>query len=914
MSGGPRGLIARLREAGRAAAEAFRGTPSTQANLEGAGGIAQGTGATAAGAYGTAIGMVQGDVYVGPQPGNSQEALTVYRRVLAQTTGRLPLRGLDVGTADAARAQQALSLARVYVDLDITVHTTQLVSAPEDSDIVVQTRPLTAIEATIAQRRLVLLGDPGGGKSTFVNHLAHCLAMHALEPEGQWLDHLPEWPQAEAAILPLMVVLRDFARGLPDPLPIPEPSRLWGFIVGRLEAQNLGFAAEPIRAALDRGGVFLLLDGLDEVPSRAQRAFVRDAVGAFVECYPGNRLLVTCRVLSYQPPAGTEPDLRLPGLPWFELAGFDEGKIDRFIEAWYAELRRHGTVTAAEAEAKTTQLRQAVRRPDLWGLAPNPMLLTVMALVNTHKGRLPDARALLYRDTVEILLWRWEEQKSAGRELVRGLRALLVEANLGEVDLERSLWRLAYEAHAEGPGDDGQAGAAGIGELKLLKALAALKDNDQGWAQRVIEAIKLRTGLLLERTPGVFGFPHRTFQEYLAGAYLASEGDFARRAASLAGEGARWREVILLAVGRLVYVSGDLVQPLALAAELCPADGPGDLEIGWRKAWLAGEVLNEIGAERVAGYALGRELRERVPARLVDLIRGGWLAPRERAAAGDTLAQLGDPRFRRDAWSLPAEPLLGFVEIPAGEFLMGSDPDRDLAARPEEQPQHPVQLPRYFIGRYPVTVAQFGAFVAESGYQPTNPGCLRGSPNHPVVRVRFDDALTFCDCLGTALRDWDESPEPLAGLLRGGGYRITLPSEAEWERAARGTDGRLYPWGNNPPEPRYANYRETGIGDTSPVGSFPEGASPWGCLDMAGNVWEWTRSGWGESWEKPDFRYPYASGDGREDLAAAHVFCGGAFAHDEPPLRCAFRIGLNVHIGISFLGFRVVVSPSTSGL
>lgn len=287
-----------------------------------------------------------------------------------------------------------------------------------------------------------------------------------------------------------MVILRDFARGLAEPLPSSEPSHLWGFIAGRLEAQNLGFAAAPVQAALDRGEVLLLLDGLDEVPSRAQRAFVRDAVGAFIERYPRNRLLVTCRVLSYQPPAGTEPDLRLPGLPSFELAGFDDKKIDRFIEAWYAELAAHGAVTAAEAETKTAQLRQAVRRPDLWGLAPNPLLLTVIALVNTHKGRLPEARALLYRDTVEILLWRWEEQKSGGREDVRGLRALLLEAHLGEVDLERSLWRLAYEAHSESPTEAEETankllnkllnaagvGAAGIGELKLLKALA----NAQG--------------------------------------------------------------------------------------------------------------------------------------------------------------------------------------------------------------------------------------------------------------------------------------------------------------------------------------------------------------------------------------------------------------------------------------------------
>ncbi|MGH2358396.1 MAG: formylglycine-generating enzyme family protein, partial [Candidatus Limnocylindria bacterium] len=220
-----------------------------------------------------------------------------------------------------------------------------------------------------------------------------------------------------------------------------------------------------------------------------------------------------------------------------------------------------------------------------------------------------------------------------------------------------------------------------------------------------------------------------------------------------------------------------------------------------------------------------------MPARLVDLIRRGRLAPRERVAAGDTLAQLGDPRFRTDGWSLPAGPLLGFVEIPAGDFLMGSDPDRDPAARPEEQPQHPVQLPRYFIGRYPVTEAQFDALIAESGYRPDNWGYLRGRANHPVAWVTFHDVLNYCDWLGKTLRDWAETPEPLAGLLRNGNYRITLPSEAEWERAARGADGRLYPWGDDAPEPRHANYRDTGIGDTSSVGSFPDGASAYGCLD-----------------------------------------------------------------------------------
>jgi formylglycine-generating enzyme required for sulfatase activity len=117
-----------------------------------------------------------------------------------------------------------------------------------------------------------------------------------------------------------------------------------------------------------------------------------------------------------------------------------------------------------------------------------------------------------------------------------------------------------------------------------------------------------------------------------------------------------------------------------------------------------------------------------------------------------------------------------------------------------------VHLPRYFIGCYPVTVAQFASFVAASGYQPRDPDCLRGPANDPVVGATFDDALAYCAWLGKTLRDWDETPEPLAGLLRGGHYRLTLPSEAEWERAARGREVHLYPWGDDPPEACRANY------------------------------------------------------------------------------------------------------------
>ena len=133
---------------------------------------------------------------------------------------------------------------------------------------------------------LFLLGDPGGGKSTFVNFLGHCLAAHSLEPKAGWLKHLNGWPKEEAELLPIPVILRDFARHYAEKLPAKaEPQHLWDFIVSRLKAQNLDFAARAIQKQLEAGKAIVLLDGLDEVPTQAQRMFVRDAVREFIDCY-----------------------------------------------------------------------------------------------------------------------------------------------------------------------------------------------------------------------------------------------------------------------------------------------------------------------------------------------------------------------------------------------------------------------------------------------------------------------------------------------------------------------------------------------------------------------------------------------------------------------------------------------------
>jgi hypothetical protein len=253
------------------------------------------------------------------------------------------------------------------------------------------------------------------------------------------------------------------------------------------------------------------------------------------------------------------------------------------------------------------------------------------------------------------------------------LRQLLLQANRGDVDLKRVLWKLAFEAHSQGGAGRPADAVADIGELRLLKELSGLCCGDLGWAQQVVETMKLRAGLLVERQPEVFSFPHRTFQEYLAGAHLAAQVDFARRATGLVTEGAHWREVILLAAGKLVYGSGDLDKPLALVGELCPERGH-DSPLAWRKAWLAGDVLLEVGPERAGDSQLGQDLTARVAGRLAELLIQGRLDPVERARAGDTLGRLGD---RRPGVGLRPDgvPDIVWCDVPAGRFIMGSRDD-----------------------------------------------------------------------------------------------------------------------------------------------------------------------------------------------------------------------------------------------
>ncbi|KAA3648415.1 MAG: formylglycine-generating enzyme family protein [Chloroflexi bacterium] len=244
------------------------------------------------------------------------------------------------------------------------------------------------------------------------------------------------------------------------------------------------------------------------------------------------------------------------------------------------------------------------------------------------------------------------------------------------------------------------------------------------------------------------------------------------------------------------------------------------------------------------------------------------------------------------------------VTIPSGEFLMGTSDEQIINLLSEEdwasdwkteglfdqeQPQHRVTLPAYEIGQYPIVNRQYHGFVWETGH-PTPREWAGIVPeeellDHPVVGVTLADAVAYCKWLSDKTRKE---------------YR--LPTEAEWERAARGDDGRLYPWGDVY-YPWRSNTKEHRLGATTKIGTYsPAGDSPWGAIDMAGNVYEWTSSRFQA--------YPFTTenADAQTGSGENHIVRGGAWYYSRKLARCAAREKVLASFSSPALGFRIARS------
>ena len=310
---------------------------------------------------------------------------------------------------------------------------------------------------------------------------------------------------------------------------------------------------------------------------------------------------------------------------------------------------------------------------------------------------------------------------------------------------------------------------------------------------------------------------------------------------------------------------------------------------------------------------------------LTRIVEKHLLAVPQRAEAGRILSDLGDPRkgvtVRRVQGFSHAIPDIDWQKIDGGTFRMGFDTNEQKLNDWDDnsKPAHDVTLPAFHISRYPVTNAQYRCFIEAGMYEnrafweqnlpkpavqwldenkPTQPGYWDDGKwnldNHPVVGVSWFEALAYSTWLNSLLVEL--KPE---GMVQSA--KIRLPTEAEWEYAARGAQNWRYAWGNDA-DASLGNYEDTGLGRTSAVGLFPQGKA-FGLHDMTGNVWEWTssRNLKYADWEKQKKDWDLLDADG------ARIFRGGSWYDTTDNVRCAIRNRNHPNNRNNNLGFRVVL-------
>ncbi len=921
---------------------------SYNATLTGSGAIAQGNGAMALGQGATYVG---GNYTVNNAPDlreleaeKRQKALEAYLSRLSRNCLSLPLNAL--GGEESSESD--VTLDKVYIELDTTDFLEMVKEAtPEEKRtspgllglVRKREKPYSVLESASEHKRLTLLGDPGAGKSTFVKKLlawqASACMGKANPPEG-----------FDPQLLPVPVLLRGLSPYLSklgeiDNLPADRrddalADAFWDYLCADLGKECDGIG-ETLRESLQNGDCMLVLDGLDEVPHDL-RGRVRQTVDALLKHYPLQRVIVTCRVRSYVGEAV------LPQFTSRTLAPFNEEQIQNFVQGWYKAQLDLGRFSESQAQERIRDLSRAALEDDLRELSSNPMLLTTMSIIHQREVGLPRERVRLYNLAVEVLLRRWQKHKIGDAALDGFLK--------DDLKLRAVMESLAYAAQRASTEKGGTGTLLRKDAIDLLERPDLL--GDLQLAGRFLDYVDQRAGLLVGYggelgKPTAYSFPHRTFQEYLSGAYLAGQRDRVRAFLDHAAEGDSWDLAARLAFEELFYNRRALNELLDLGYQLGASQK--HMEQHERASLWAGQIAVLAGRDvisRDSHPSGGADFVEKITNRLVDLL-DSQLLPLERAEAGRALGRLGDPR----AEVMTLDGML-FCLVPAGKFMMGSKKNQGDS---DEQPQHEYHLPDYWIGRYPVSNAQFMAFVASGGY--ANPAYWQEAqqasvwkdgkvkawsddewrtalmdfgepfnlPNHPVVGITWYEMLAFTRWLDETWANQGFLPD---------GWQVTLPNEPQWEKAARGglnipnqailcpasrlpgkslqveqfgqntMPQRQYPWGMDF-DANLANTSETGLGTTSAMGCFARGGSPYGVMELSGNVWEWLLS------QYEEYPYPETQKEIRErekyESTNSHVLRGGSFFFNLVGARCACRSHNYPGGRNGDDGFRVVLSP-----
>lgn len=707
-------------------------------------------------------------------------------------------------------------------------------------------------------KRVVILGEPGAGKTFSLWRIAAETAQTALKDKRA-------------------------------PLPVVIPLNLWTQAEQSLAAfvvQQMGALAPEFERLCQEQRLLPLFDALNEIPHEQQPHKLQQVRAWLAQDFP--YLVLTCRERDY---AKMEQSLdRLT------LEPLNPPQIQRFLQNYFAFFAQQGQGRGQQdAEALFWQLaggkkmQQAwqdwythrpywktrllniwrpytpadwqhfwqAAKPDGWfweywwdkprqqqlnnprsllKLAANPYLLNLITLLYAEAGALPTSRVTLFQAFVQALLAR--EQQEQGKLQAK---AELPTTELLNTELRQLAWALQTTC-----ANEQEARTA----LDYPVAAELMPESHLDFAQ---------AASLLEITQGQVRFTHQLLQEFFTAQSFKEHREHGWQAEQIWLE-ANWWE------------ANGWEEAAKLAAEY-EAEPRALLE------WL-------VPAQPLLAYEIAEQLNSLDPA-LFAPFRADWQTaitdienypnPHERHAFSTLLGRFAwDQRFGigLDAQGLPE---IDWLEIPAGEFIY-------------QDGKH-LNLPSFKISRYLVTNAQFQAFVqATDGY--AEPRWWQGlkkpetdqqsrwqESNRPVERVDWYEAFAFCRWLSFKT-----------------GLNISLPTEQQWEKAARGTEGREYSWGNEF-RSEYCN-GENSLGETSAVGIYPQGQAASGAMDMAGNVWEWCLN----KYDPSNMTEPDLSEDSR-------VSRGGSWFNFSDDLRCALRYGVHPRGRYVHLGFRLVNCP-----
>jgi formylglycine-generating enzyme required for sulfatase activity len=731
------------------------------------------------------------------------------------------------------------------------------------------------LERTLpGRRRIVVAGEPGAGKSTFLRRVAFelCRTLRGTRPADAEMFLAPEDRR-----FPVLIRIGDFAKFLAGEGNARKPTHSPDWLPQYLAHQSSEFKWElpyeffEHQLKRPKGSCLVMIDGLDEAPDASMRNRIARIFEQATSAYEHCDFLVTTRPQSYQGEAV------LSGFEAFRVGELDAAQKSTFLHHFGQAL----ALTTDEAAAFQRELGDALQnRPEIREMASNPVMLTALAVLQHNNRRLPEHRVELYE---AILDWLAEQsRKREGRPTP------------GQC-LER-MRRLALYMQNMPQGRAVQISRREAAEL-LAKEFGGGIEPNQTLLDDEVEA----SGILAP-AGAELKFWHLSFQEYLAAREIASREDAAQF--TIVSEGGRmyrpeWRETMRLLGGLLRKQGEAKIEGLvnAILASLGPEAG---LQQGAPCVALLGAMMGDLARMNYQPKNPKYDVAMKAVMGIFEAGPSQQIPLRTRIEAADALARAGDPRLDRD------RDRENWITIPAGEFWMGAqkkdslgrnyDPEAwESEGHCDQEPVHLVSLRAFRIRRYPVTVQEYARFVAAGAYgevhywgaggfgefqEPKGWDQQRETPSRPVVGVSWYEAAAYAAWAGAR-----------------------LPTEAEWERAARGPQSSRFPWGDLPPlDGRRANYLSDSDapGSPTPVGLYPLGNSVEGAADLLGNVFEWVADWYAAGYyEGSPSREPAGPSSGE-----ARVLRGGSWGSNPEFVRVSLRSSVEPTYRFYGIGFR----------